>query len=70
MCDVIEFRAQIRDRKGTPKNLCDKEFAEVSGELSGAIRLKTFVYWAAPSNCSEKSFVLFVRFFGLRFFGP
>ena len=31
---------QIRDRKGIPKNLCDKDFAELSGELSGAICLK------------------------------
>ena len=28
-----------RDREGTPKNLCDKDFAE----LSGAICLKTLV---------------------------
>ena len=28
---------------GTPKNLCDKDFAELSGELSGAICLKTLV---------------------------
>ena len=33
----------IRDRKGTPKNFCDKDFAELSGELSGAICLKTLV---------------------------
>ena len=33
----------LRDRKGTPKNLCDKDFAELSGELSGAICLKTLV---------------------------
>ena len=31
------------DRKGTTKKLCDKDFAERSGELSGAIRLKTLV---------------------------
>ena len=30
----------IRDGKGTPKNLCDKDFAELSGEFSGAICLK------------------------------
>ena len=74
----------FRDRKGTPKNLCDKEFAELSGELSGVICLKTLVlleispnfwvnflarfaskplfYWVAPSNSSENSLVLFVRF--------
>ena len=27
--------------KGTPKNFCDKDFAELSCELSGAICLKT-----------------------------
>ena len=31
------------DRKGTTKKLCDKDFAERSGELSGAICLKTIV---------------------------
>ena len=31
------------DRKGTTKKLCDKDFAERSGELSGAICLKTLV---------------------------
>ena len=35
----------IRDRKGTPKNFCDKDFAERSGELSGAICLKTLVFY-------------------------
>ena len=29
--------------KGTPKNFCDKDFAELSGELSGASCLKTLV---------------------------
>ena len=29
------------DRKGTTKKLYDKDFAERSGELSGAIRLRT-----------------------------
>ena len=32
--------APFRDRKGTPKILCDKDFAELSGELSGAICFK------------------------------
>ena len=36
-------RTIFRDRKGTPKNFCDKDFAELSGELSGAICLKTLV---------------------------
>ena len=51
-CRAIPFRYSIadgvshlffRDRKGTPKNFCDKDFAELSGELSGAICLKTLV---------------------------
>ena len=33
----------IRDRTCTPKNFCDKDFAELSGELSGEICLKTLV---------------------------
>ena len=33
----------VRDRKGTTKKLCDKGFDERSGELSGAICLKTLV---------------------------
>ena len=33
----------IGDRKTTPKNFCDKDFAELPGELSGAICLKTLV---------------------------
>ena len=41
---MVERQIQgIRDRRGTPKNLCDKDFAELSGELSGAIRLKPLV---------------------------
>ena len=31
------------DRKGTTKQLCGKDFAERSGELSGAICFKTLV---------------------------
>ena len=57
----------VRDRKGTPKNLCDKDFAELSGEVSAAICLNTLVFFCmVPSNCSEHSLVLFVRFFGFR----
>ena len=34
----------LRDRKGTPpKNFCGKDFAELSGELSGEICLKPLV---------------------------
>ena len=55
MFDVIP---RIGDRKGATKKLCDKDFAERSGELSGAIRLKTLVLLGndpvtPPSNCSE-----------------
>ena len=35
--------ASIRARSGTTKKLCDKDFAKGSGELSGAICLKTLV---------------------------
>ena len=58
----------VADRKGTTKKLCDKDFAERSGEFSGAICLKTLVLLGndlvTPSNCSENSLALFVRFFG------
>ena len=47
----------IRDRKGSPKNFCDKDLAELSGELSGAICLKTLVLLG---NALE----LFRKFFG------
>ena len=33
----------LEDRKSTTKKLCDKDFAERSDELSGAICLKTLV---------------------------
>ena len=33
----------VRDEKGTTKNLCDNKFAKLSGEISGAICLKTHV---------------------------
>ena len=56
--------AKIRDRKGTPKNLCDKDFAEVSGELSGAICPKTLVLLGSALKLFRKFFGLFVRFFG------
>ena len=48
---------KFRDRKGTPKNLCDKDFAELSGELSDAICLKTPVLLGSALE-------LFRRFFG------
>ena len=46
--------------KGTTKKLCDKDFAERLGELSGVIRLKTLVYWVMTGNPLE----LFRKFFG------
>ena len=64
------------DRKGITKTLCDKDFAERSGEPSGAICHKPLWYWAmtrSPSNCSEKSlrlvramFLFLCVLFGLR----
>ena len=48
---------QIRDRRGTPKNLCDKAFAEPSGEISGAICIKTLVLLGSALD-------LFRKFFG------
>ena len=50
----------VKDGKGTPKSLCDKDFAELSGELSGAICLKTLV------SLGSAPVVLFARFLALR----
>ena len=51
-----------REFKGTTKKLCDKDFAERSGELSGAICLKPLVlYWINAGNPLE----LFRKFFGV-----
>ena len=65
---ALWVRQSFGDRKGITKKLCDKDFAERSGELSGAICLKTLALvgndLVAPSNSSESSLVLFVRFFG------
>ena len=52
---LADFFAKFEDRKGTTKKLCDKDFTERSGELSGAICLKTLVLL-----CNE----LFRKFFG------
>ena len=52
-----EQESPFGDRKGTPKNLCDTGFAELSGELSGAIRLKTLVLLGSDLE-------LFRKFFG------
>ena len=52
------------DTEGATKKLCNKDFAERSGELSGAICLKTLVLLSndpvAPPNCSDISLMLFV----------
>ena len=64
-----ECKQWIWGQKGTTKKLCEKGFPARSGELSGAICLKTLVLLCndlvTPSNnCSENYLVLFVRFFG------
>ena len=48
----------FRDRKGTPKKLCNKDFAEFSAELSGAVCLKTLVLFG-------RELELFRNFFGV-----
>ena len=54
-------KTPIGDRKGTPKNMCDKDFAELSGELSGSrIVSKRLFYRVMTSNPLE----LFRKFFG------
>ena len=40
------------NRKGTPKNFCGKDFAGLSGELSGAIYLKPLFYWVMATGSS------------------
>ena len=40
-----EAQAYIWGQKRTTKKRCDKGFAECSGKLSGAIRIKILVYW-------------------------
>ena len=50
--------------KGTPKNFCDKDFAELSGELSGAICLKTLVLVGRALELFRKFFRTVRAFFG------
>ena len=57
-------RAHFRDRTGTPRNLCNKDFAEHRVNFLVRFASKPLFYWVVPSNCSEISLVLFVRFFG------
>ena len=45
------------------KNFCDKDLAGLLGELFGCdLPQNPLFYWVVPSNCSENSLVLFVRF--------
>ena len=48
----------IRDREGTTKKLRAKEYAELSGEFSGAICLKTLVFFLG------NTLDVFRKFFG------
>ena len=61
------FRAPAE--AGTEKvpqiNFCNKDFAELSGELSGAICLKTLVLLGSALELLRNSLVLFLRFFWL-----
>ena len=52
----IEFADFFRDRKSTPKNFCDKDFAELSGELSGVICLKALVLLGSALESFRKFF--------------
>ena len=45
----------LMDRKVTTKKLSDKDFAELSGELSVGIFLKALVLLVMPLNCSDSS---------------
>ena len=62
-CECARALATMGNRKGTARRLCDKDFAERSGELPDAICLKTLVLLGndpvTPSNCSENSLALF-----------
>ena len=59
------------DRKDTPKNSCDKDFAELSGELSGVICLKTLALLGGALKLFGEFFGLFGDSLALGFFfGP
>ena len=45
--------SKFGDRKGTTKKLCDKDFAERSGELSGAICFKTLGLLKSRTGTAE-----------------
>ena len=54
--DGSGFRFRSGKEKGTPKNFCDKDSAELSGELSGAICLKTLVLLGSALEFFRKFF--------------
>ena len=68
ICCVFSFVQQqfhlLSGQKRHPNELMRKDFAELSGELLGRFASKPLLYLVVPSNCSENSLVLFVRFFG------
>ena len=47
-----DYRIIFGNRKGSTKKLCDKDSAERSGELSGAICLKTLVLLAIAKSAT------------------
>ena len=53
---TYQGKTSIRDREGTPKNFCDKDFAERSGELSGVICLKTLVVLGSALELFRKNY--------------
>ena len=55
----------IRDRRVTTKKLCDKDFAKLSGKLSGAICLKTLVLLGNGLELFRQVFGAFRVIFGL-----
>ena len=52
----LGFSSLSWDREGIPKKLCDKDFAELSGELSCAICLKTLVLQGKCPRLVQKFF--------------
>ena len=61
-CPSFASDFEIKDRKGTPKNLFDKDFAELLSELQ-LVRLASepLFYWVVPPNLvADNSLVLFL----------
>ena len=67
-CGTSRTPRMIRNRKATPKTLCDKDFAELSGDFLARFASKPLFNWVVPSNCLENYLVLFVRFLPWWFF--